>query len=201
MDEKELIQRAQSGDFEAFNALIEANKAKIYALAHKLAGSREDAEDIVQETFLKAIDNIDRFRGESSFGTWLYTIALNQARAQYAKAKQFDLKPVEDYLPAAHEHNHGQGHDQFKLFDWDDPHRILETSQLREIIDKEIAKLPYKYREAFVLRYVEELPVKEVARITRESEAATKSRILRARLALRDALSHIFEERYGRQVQ
>lgn len=201
MNEKELIKRAKSGDFKAFTALIDAHKAKIYALANKLAGNSEDAEDIVQETLLKAIDNIDQFRGEASFGTWLYSIALNQARAHYAKSKQAELKPVEEYLPASEEHNHGRGHDDFKLFDWDDPHKLMESAELKQVIDRAIADLPYKYREAFTLRYIEELSVKEVAKIIKESEAATKSRILRARLALRDALSHIFEERYGRQMQ
>jgi len=201
MNEKELIKRAKSGDFEAFTVLIEAHKSKIYALANKLAGNSEDAEDIVQETLLKAIDKIDQFRGEASFGTWLYSIALNQARAHYAKAKQADLKPVEEYLPGAHEHGTEHAHEGFTLFDWEDPHRIMESAELKRVIDEEIAKLPYKYREAFTLRYIEELPVKEVAKIIRESEAAAKSRILRARLALREALSNIFEERYGRQVQ
>lgn len=200
MNERELVKRAQSGDFKAFTELIDTHKSKIYALAHKLAGNKQDAEDIVQETFLKAIDKIDQFRGEASFGTWLYSIALNQSRAGFAKNSRIDLKPVEEYLPGTHDHTEG-AHAGFNLFDWDDPHSIMENDELREMIDKEIAELPYKYREAFVLRYIEELSVKEVAKMIGESEAATKSRILRARLALRDALSNIFEERYGRQMQ
>ncbi len=134
MSERELIVRAQAGDFQAFEVLVNANKGKIYALALKMTGNPQDAEDIVQETLLKAIDNIEQFRGESAFGTWLYSIALNQSRAHLAKQKQTELKQIEDYLPtrsAEEMHNHG-GH---KLFDWKDPHSLLEDDELRKIID------------------------------------------------------------------
>lgn len=197
MDEKQLVARAQSGDFSAFTELLDANKRKVYALVRRLAGNTEDAEDILQDTFLKAIDNIDRFRGDSAFGTWLYSIALNQARAHLANQKKAELKPLEDYLPGG---GHAESHDSSGLFDWQDPHRVLETEELRGIIEQALTELPYMYREAFLLRYIEELPVKEVARIIGESEAATKSRILRARLALRDHLSKVFEGSYGKKL-
>ena len=206
MSEKELVQRAQAGDFAAFTELINAHKPRIYGLALKLAGNNEDAEDILRDTFLKAIDKIDQFRLESSFGTWLYAIALNQARALFNKRKQTDLKPIEEYLPTGPsvdsdtlvkgEHAHGAAH----LFDGKDPEKLFETQELRQTINRLVSELPYKYREAFVLRYIEELSVKEVARQIGESEAATKSRILRARLALREQLSEVFEERYERQM-
>ena len=196
MDERELIQKAQAGDFEAFTTLVNANKNKIYALALKMTANAQDAEDVVQETFLKAIDKIEQFRGESSFGTWLYAIALNQARAHLAKQKQTDLKPIEEYLPtrSAEDLHSGGGH---KLFDWKDPHQLLEDEQLKAIIDTAIADLPVKYREVFVLRYIEELSIKEIAKIIKESVASTKSRVLRARLALRDQISKALEDNYG----
>lgn len=196
MDERELVARAKGGDFAAFQELIQAHQARIYGLARKLAGNKEDAEDIVQETFLKAVDKIDQFRGDSAFGTWLYSIALNAARALYARGRQAELKPIEEYLPGGH----GNDHRHPQLFDWGDPHRELEQDELRRIIDEAVAALPYKYREAFLLRYIEELPVKEVARLINESEAATKSRILRARLALRDRLAAVFGERYAKRL-
>ncbi len=197
MSEKQLVRAAKSGDFKAFMALIDAHKDKIYGLARKLAGNKQDAEDIVQDTLLKAIDKIDQFRGEAAFGTWLYSIALNEARAHYGKQQRTDLKPIEEYLPSgsAESHDHAM-----RLFDWKDPHDQLEESELRRIIDEAISKLPYKYREAFLLRYIEELPVKEVARLTGQTEASAKSRILRARLALRDKLDKIFGGYYGREM-
>lgn len=206
MTEQELVQRAQAGDFEAFNELIGTHKPRIYGLALKLAGNAEDAEDILQDTFLKAIDKIDQFRQESSFGTWLYAIALNEARAMFQKRKQADLRPLDEYLPSGH---HGDdnlrldgdhGSEIPRLFDWKDPEKLFETEELRKIINRLVAELPYPYREAFVLRYVEELSVKEVAEKIGESEAATKSRILRARLALRERLSEVFEERHERKM-
>ncbi len=199
MNESDLIKKAQAGDFEAFSALVSASKSKIYALALKMTANPQDAEDIVQETFLKAIDNIEQFRGESAFGTWLYSIALNQARAHLAKQKQTELKPIEDYLPtrsAEELHIRGVPH----LFDWKDPHQKLEDEQLRMIIDTAIAELPVIYREAFVLRYIEELSIKEIAKIINESVASTKSRVLRARLALRDYISKALEDKYGTEV-
>ncbi|MCP4685681.1 MAG: sigma-70 family RNA polymerase sigma factor [bacterium] len=199
MNEKDLVLRAQVGDFDAFAELIGAHKDKIYGLARKLSGNDQDAEDIVQDTLLKAIDKIDQFRLEASFGTWLYTIALNESRALFAKRKQTDLKPIEEYLPGGHSGSHETG-DHHRLFDWRDPGSVLESEELRKKIDLHIAGLPYKYREAFVLRYVEELSVKEVARTINESEAATKSRILRARLALREQLSEFFEDRHDREM-
>lgn len=196
MNERELVTRAQAGDFEAFTALVSANKNKVYALALKMTANTQDAEDIVQETFLKAIDNIEQFRGESSFGTWLYSIALNQARGHLAKQKQTDLKPIEDYLPTrSADDMHGA--DSNKLFDWKDPHQQLEEQELKAMIDSAIADLPVKYREAFLLRYIEELSIKEIAVIINESVASTKSRVLRARLALRDQISKTLEGKYG----
>jgi RNA polymerase sigma-70 factor (ECF subfamily) len=196
MNERELLQRAQSGDFEAFTELVDAHKAKVYALVYRMAGNREDAEDIFQETLFKAIDKIDQFRGDSSFGTWLYSIALNQARALHAKSKQAELMPLEEYLPGKGDSG-AHGSLSPRLFDWKNPETMLESEELNSIIDVAISELPLKYREAFVLRYIEELPVKEVAAMIGQSEAATKSRILRARLALRDRLSGVFEESYG----
>jgi RNA polymerase sigma-70 factor (ECF subfamily) len=193
MDERALIARMQAGDFEAFTELVDAHKDKIYALVHRLVGNKENAEDIIQETFLKAIDNIGQFRGESSFGTWIYAIALNLSRAYYAKQKQMDLLPIDDYLPKSEAAHRGQS----PLLDWQDPHRVLETRELRETVNKALESLPYKYREAFLLRYYNELSVKEVARLIGESEAATKSRILRARLAMREYLSTRMDGRYG----
>jgi len=197
MDEKELVRKAQAGDFDAFNQLVQAYKSRIYGLSLKMTGNTQDAEDIVQDTLIKAIDNIDRFRGDSSFGTWLYSIALNESRSFLAKQKQTSLKPIEDYLPGK---DVSQLHDPEAprlLFDWKDPHQMLEDDELRTIMDRLISELPAKYRVAFLLRYQEDLSVKEIARVIDESVAATKSRILRARLALREQLATIFEDRNG----
>lgn len=187
MDEKQLVKQAQAGDFAAFSKLVEKYQKQIFNLARRMTGNVQNAEDILQETLLKAIDNIDKFRGESSFGTWLYSIALNAGRAFLKQEKRADLQPIEEYLPAKnHDDNHG-------LYEWRDPHKVMEQEQLRKFLDEAIDELRAEYSIPFILRYVEELPVKEVARIMNLSEAATKSRILRARLFLRDKLESVMK--------
>ena len=192
MNEKELIRQAKKGDFEAFSILINANKEKIYALVYRLIGNREDAEDVLQETFLKAIDNIEKFRGDSAFGTWLHSIAINQVRALYGKRQQADLQPIKDYLPGL---NIAQPHGL--LSNWKDPHLLLENKELQTQINEALNKLPFLHREAFLLRYISELSVKEIAQLIKETEASTKSRIFRARLALRDELATAIKDFYG----
>ncbi len=130
MNEKEDIKLAQAGDFEAFSRLIETNKSKLYALGLKMTGNKQDAEDIVSETLIKAIDNIDKFRGDSAFGTWLYSIALNQSRALLAKQKQTVLKELTEYLPQNSSEDMHQDK-SLQLFDWDDPHSQLESAELK----------------------------------------------------------------------
>ena len=199
MSERELVARAKAGDFEAFNALISKHKGRIFALGKKLSGNDQDAEDIVQETFMKAIDKIDQFRGEAAFGTWLYSIALNEGRAHLSRQKQAELKPIEAYLPSGSS-SEFDAIDSSRLFDWKDPHEILEAEELRSVIDDALGELPYKYREAFLLRYSEEFSIKEIAEMIGETVASTKSRVLRARLAVRDYLSKQFEVRYAQKM-
>lgn len=199
MDEKTLVAQAQAGDFAAFTELLNRHKGKVYGLVRRLVGNADDAADIVQDTFLKAIDKIDQFRGDASFGTWLTSIALNLARAQFNKSQAAELRPLEEYLPGG-AGGAGHNHDGPGLFDWRDPLSQLEAAEVRQVVNEGIDELPFKYREAFLLRYVEEKSVKEVAAAIGESEAATKSRILRARVALREFLSKRFEDSYGQKV-
>lgn len=187
MSEKELVKRAKAGDFEAFNELVKKYQKQIFNLAKRMTGNTQNAEDILQETLLKAVDNIDKFRGESSFGTWLYSIALNAGRAFLNQEKRADLQPIEEYLPAS---NHDSTRE---LYEWQDPHKVMEQEQLKRFLDEAVDELRAEYSIPFILRYIEELPVKEVAKIIGLSEAATKSRILRARLFLRDKLESIMK--------
>ncbi len=191
IDEKELVRLAQSGDFKAFTTLIEGYRPKIFGLALKLAKNREDAEDIFQETFLKAIDNIKKFRAESSFGTWLYTIGVNVVRAKYGRDSKGELLPLEDYLPASHDHSDAAA---AQLYDWNDPLSKLTNEEIKGKLDKAIHELPLKYRLPFLLRYTQEMSVQEVADTLNIKLANAKSRILRARMALRQNLNEYFSE-------
>lgn len=193
MDEKTLIARAQSGDFDAFAELTGRERERIYRLALKLTGNQQDAEDVLQDTFFKAIEQIEKFRMEASFGTWLYTIALNRIRKIMSNRKRTDPKPIEDYLPDNHD-------TAGALFDWGDPHSIMENKELNNIIDTALAEMPQLYSAPFVLRYVEDLSIKEVAETLKLTTAATKSRILRARLALRATITNSLKERHSERV-
>ena len=94
MDERQLIKQAQSGDFGAFQSLVEPYRIRLFALAKRMTGNQQDAEDIVQDTLLKAIDNLEQFRAESSFGTWLYAIALNAGRHHLVHQQRQELQPI-----------------------------------------------------------------------------------------------------------
>jgi len=191
--EKDLVTRAQAGDFSAFTELIREYRPKIFGLTLRLAKNREDAEDFLQETFLKAIDNIKDFRAESSFGTWLYAIAVNVIRAKYGRERDKDLLPLEDYLPAAHGHGHPDT-DAPELFDWNDPLSKLTNDEIGRMIDEAVHELPMKYRVPFLLRYTQDMSLQEVADTLNLKLANAKSRILRARLALRDKLNGYLSE-------
>ena len=194
MNESELVKRAKSGDFTAFNDLVKAHADRIYRLALKVTKNREDSEDVVQNTFLKAVDKIEQFREESSFGTWIYAIALNEIRSHISGESKMTLKPIDNYLPAGHEDGAKE------LFDWGDPHTYMENQQLQQYLDDMLEEMPEKYSVPFIMRYIEELPVKEIAELLNLSVAAAKSRILRARLAMRQALSSRFEELKRKRV-
>ncbi len=193
MNDAELVRKAQAGDFDAFGRLIEQYRPKIYGLALRLSKNRQDAEDIFQETFLKAIDNIRRFRGDSSFGTWLYIIALNTVRARYRNREPKELLPLDAYLP---EHT-GHRDTGETPADWNDPLTKLTADELRDRLQAALDRLPLKYRMPFVLRYTQDMPVAEVAKVLGLSLAAAKSRILRARLALQSFLNDYLTEGKG----
>jgi RNA polymerase sigma-70 factor (ECF subfamily) len=185
MSEKQLVASAKAGDFAAFSQLVEKYQARVFGLAKRMTRNEDDAQDILQETMLKAIDKLDQFRGDSSFGTWLYSIALNEGRAFLRREQRAELRTLEEFMPTA-----GSGAPR-NLQEWRNPHSELEQQQIREALDEAIDELRAEYSIPFVLRYLEELPVKEVAKVMQLSEAATKSRILRARLFLREKLEPI----------
>lgn len=188
MDEKRLIELAQTGDFAAFQSLVEPHQKRLFALAKRMTGNEQDAEDIVQDTLLKAIDKLETFRAESSFGTWLYSIALNAGRHYLVHQKRQALTPVEELLEGT-SHDHGSHH----LREWRDPHSVMEADEIRKFISGAVDELPAEYSVPFILRYEDELSIKEIADLLELTEAATKSRVLRARLFLREKLDAILK--------
>ncbi|MGQ9832621.1 MAG: RNA polymerase sigma factor [Candidatus Villigracilaceae bacterium] len=181
----------QSGDRNEFASLVEAYSAQIYRLALKILGDTQDAEDVLQNTFLKALQNLPTFEGRSSLSTWLYRIAVNEALMLIRKrrleaqisAGDSDSDEDEDYLAV-------------QLVDWTTlPEETMLSSEAVTYLDQAIQRLPPKLRLVFLLRDVEGLSIRETSETLGLTETAVKTRLLRARLFLREQLSGYYQER------
>ena len=185
-DEHLLVAAAKSGDGSAFEELVNRYERKIFRLAMNITGNREDAEDAMQDAFFKAYANLKNFQGDSRFYTWLVRIAANEAlmRLRKRRPNQFSLdEPVEgddDLVPR-------------EIEDWSPtPEQRYARTQMQEILSAAIDKLEPSFRTVFVLRDVEELSTGETAEVLGISVPAVKSRLLRARLRLRQILNRYF---------
>lgn len=185
-EEEPLVQAALSGDPEAFQALAGAHAAGVYGLALQITKNPVEAEEVLQDSMLTAYEKLGTFRGASSFKTWLYRIATNAALMRLRKAKRAPEPLPEDWeKPAA-------------PLPWmGDPESSYEREEVRRLLAEALESLPEIYRTTFWLRDVEGLGNQEVADILGLSLPAVKSRVLRARLHLRDRLAPYFEERAG----
>jgi RNA polymerase sigma-70 factor (ECF subfamily) len=175
--EARLLARAQAGDVSAFERLSSAYADRLFMLLLRLLGDRSEAEDVAQEVMLRAWRGIARFQGQSSYFTWLYRIAVNEAnRALEKKARRpagVSIGAQELQLPASPA---------------DDPSWQAENSELRRVLGQALAELPPALRTAIVLRDVEGLSTQEAAEIAGVSQAAFKSRLHQARLRVRAAI-------------
>lgn len=182
--------RAKAGDGEAFSRLVQAYDRKIYRLAMHITNSQEDAEDVLQETFLKAYEHLDSFQGNSRFYTWLVRIAVNEALMRLRKRKSSVAVSLDDP-------GNGDGEPVAReIAVWDgNPEQQYSQEELRTILEGAIQSLKPIYRTVFVLRDMEELSTEETAAALELSIPAVKSRLLRARLELRDRLTRIFKKK------
>jgi RNA polymerase sigma-70 factor (ECF subfamily) len=179
-----LIERILSGHKELFMDLIRPHQRTVYATVFALLANKEDAEDVAQDASLKALARLNQFRRESSFGTWLIQIAINEARMRNRKQWRIPMLSLTDdkddakpYVPKDFE-------------DWREiPSTALERVEVRDALVKALGSLAQHYREAFVLRDIHELSISETSAILRVSPGAVKSRLRRARLMLRDILA------------
>src|SRR5258706_5313934 len=179
-----LIDRILSGHKELFMELIRPHQRTVYATVFALLVNRQDAEDGAQDALLKALTRLNQFRRESSFGTWLIQIAINEARMRNRKQWRMPMLSLTDdkddakaYVPKDFE-------------DWREiPSTALERVEVRDALVKALGSLARPYREAFVLRDIHELSISETSAILGISPGAVKSRLRRARLMLRDILA------------
>jgi len=180
----------QSGDRAEFARLVETYSTPIYRLALKMLGNPQDAEDILQTTFLKALKHLPEFEGRSSLSTWLYRIAANEA-LMFLRRKHPDFSLDEEPTD-----NEGEFQPPIELADWGAlPENELLSGESKRQLDRAIATLPEKLRVVFLLRDVEGLSIKETGEALKLTETAVKTRLLRARLHLREQLSVYFSER------
>ncbi len=190
--EQALIDRARDGDREAFWRLVEEAAPMVLRLLTRLSGNKEQAEDLLSQTALKAVDGFEKFRGDSQFSTWMMSIALNLGRNEIRRNKSRQEINWDDVIPAG-AHTHGSKSSD--LVEWRDPQEVFEQKELKALLDKALEELPLKYRTVFLLRDAEGLSTKETAKALGLSETAVKSRAVRARLALRKYLEPHFGQR------
>ena len=189
-DELALVQAAKRGDDSAFEELVRRYDRNVFRIAQHITQNREDAEDVVQEAFLKAYGNLAQFQEQSKFYTWLVRIAVNEALMKLRRRKpertvslDEEIKTEDDSLPR-------------EIADWSpNPEQQYTQAELRDILTRTIQGLPPSFRTVFVLRDVEGLSTEETAEALDLSIPAVKSRLLRARLQLRDRLSRYFQKR------
>lgn len=173
-----LIERIKNGDMVAFNQIVEKYRNRLMSVIFRMIQSSEEAEDIVQETFLRVYQHRNSFDFRHCFSTWLYTIALNLARNELRKRKRFKFFDIFDM----------QGKEAEIAVEMKLP------SNLPQALERAMENLPEKYKTAFLLRDVQELPYEEVAQIMNIPLGTVKSRVNRARAILREKLKPRMEE-------
>jgi RNA polymerase sigma-70 factor (ECF subfamily) len=189
LNEIEIIALAKKGNQKALSELVNAYSDRIYNLGLRILRNKEDAEDILQETFLTVVQKIDMFDGRSSFFTWIYRIATNTALMKLRKKRPqyVDLPDNPDFQESI----------ESKVFiDWSqDTSLNVQNAEVKKLLDESINELSEIYKTVFILRDVEQLSIKETSTILNISEENVKIRLRRARQYLRDKLSDYFSER------
>ncbi|HMH05444.1 MAG TPA: sigma-70 family RNA polymerase sigma factor [Terriglobales bacterium] len=185
-----LIARICNGESSLFAELVKPYERRLYVTALALLRNEAEAQDAAQEAILKAFTHLRQFRGESRFGTWLIQITVNEARMRRRR------QHAELFEPLGESHDDEAGtYTPREFADWREiPSEALERSEFRAILARALARLGQKYREVFLLRDVEHMSIEETAQLLRISVSSVKTRLLRARLMLRDILTPAFAD-------
>ena len=186
----DLLHRAKSGDFAAFQRLIVNLQPRVYGLAFRILQQAQDAEDATQQTFLALIEHIADFREESSIATWVLKIASNHALKILRKKRGLKVVSMSDMV--SEDDYSDVPHPEF-IAPWSKTaDEIAQVAEVQDEIEKALSELDDKYRLVFILRDVEGLSVRETAEAMELTESTVKVRLLRARLALRERLTQKF---------
>src|SRR4029077_20961983 len=186
--EQDLIARVQGGQSELFYELVRPYERRVYAAALAILRNEADAEDVAQEAMLKALANIRQFRAEARFSTWLIQITVNEALMRRRREKTARTESIDE--PRSGRGDEEGDYTPRDFADWREiPSEALERKEVRQKLAQALATLDRKYREVFVLRDMEHLNIQETAEALGISVASVKTRLLRARLMLRDLLA------------
>lgn len=187
-----LAERLRAGEPEAYEELVRANTGRLLAVARRMLRNEEDAREVVQEAFLSAFRSIERFEGGARLSTWLHRIAVNAALMRLRSRRRKPEDSIEDLLPRFRE----DGHFASLPAPWRDPsgESAAGRRELRGRVRESIDRLPERYRTVILLRDIEELDTAEVARMLELSPNAVKTRLHRARQALRNLLDPVLRE-------
>jgi RNA polymerase sigma-70 factor (ECF subfamily) len=191
--EQQLIQSVQSGQSELFYELVRPYERRVYAAALAILRNEHDAEDAAQEAMLKAFANIRQFRAEARFSTWLIQITVNEALMRRRRERTVPMEGLDDPRSGP-----GEAETEYAPRDFADwreiPSEALERKEVRQRLAEALATLDHKYREVFMLRDMEHLNIQETAEALGITVASVKTRLLRARLMLRDLLAAGWEQ-------
>ncbi len=189
-DDRTLLDRAVAGDVSALEKLMSRHSGRVYRLAYGIARNQADAEEIVQDVFLSMVRKGASFEGHAALTSWMYRVTTNVAlNKRRGKRRELEVS-LEEHLPTYKEDGHRDGDRSYVLADWSGtPEQKLLSGETRRILEEAIDTLPDHYRAVLILRDVEELSNEEVAEIVNDSLGSVKSRLHRARMALREQLT------------
>ena len=189
-DDLDLVHASKNGDVAAFEQLVKRYDRKLFRIAQHVTHNREDAEDAVQDAFLKAFQHLGEFREDSKFSTWLIRITLNQSLMKVRKQRRAirEVSLEEDFQA-------GEDMHPMEVIDWaPDPEQLYRTAELRDILIKALRELRPILRAVFVLRDIEGLSTAQTAEVLNLSQVAVKARLWRGRLQLRERLNKYFRK-------
>ena len=193
--DRELVERAQQGDGSAFAMLVERHQRQLYRLALRMTGSEADAQEVLQEAFLNAYQKLPLFRGEAQFSSWLYRIAANSALMRLRRKRRAPDTLAEQPLELVGPRFSAEGYlEPTSSSDWSQrADEKMMSGELGDAINKAVAELPDDYRTVFLLKDVDGLSNEDIANSLDLTVPAVKSRLHRARLALREKLGEFFD--------
>lgn len=188
-----LVEQVRAGDISAYDTLVRKYERQIFRIAQHVTQNREDAEDVMQDAFLKAFEKLDQFQGNSKFYTWLVRITVNESLMRLRKRRTGKMVSIDEDVET------DEGSVPRDLADWaPDPEQNYSQAELAGILEKTIKGLPPGFRIVFELRDVQGLSTEDTAEALGLSVPAVKSRLLRARLQLRERLSRYFRHKKGK---